>query len=62
MFENSKKLERVPGQEEMCCVIPLSETEESWREEKERNNSSHFYSNELEKGHHTVNTLLQTIN
>ena len=62
MFENSKKLERVPGQEEMCCVIPVSDTKESWGEEKERNNSSHSYSNKLEKGHHTVNTILQTMN
>ena len=61
MFENSKMLERVSGQEAMCNVTPVSEIEKSRREEKERNLGSYSYSIKLEENRLMVSLSYQSL-
>ena len=61
MFENSKMLERVSGQEAMCNVTPVSEIEKSRREEKERNRGSYSYSIKLEENRLMVSLSYQSL-
>ena len=61
MFENSKMLERVSGQEAVCNVTPVSEIEKSRREEKERNLGSYSYSIKLEENRLMVSLSYQSL-